>query len=170
MSVPMDDEAQLSGPADSPTVVADGRGRRRVGRRVGVAIGVVVVVVVAVVAAVVLLGGDDSGPVPPMTDEARAAGAVRLTYPNRALPPPIVPFPVEGEDPVQVEFGDVEPGADGPVASFVLGTVGDDDWHHVELPSGGQTDVGGVRVQVLAVHDGESAKDDAADVVLEALP
>ncbi|WP_028045922.1 hypothetical protein [Cellulomonas sp. URHE0023] len=170
MSVPVDDGAERNGPGGSPTGVADDRGRRRGRRRVGVAVGVVVVVVASVVLAIVLLGGDDSQPAPPMTDEARAAGAVRLTYPNRALPPPIAYFPFEGQDRVQVEFDDVESGADGLLASFAVRTEGDDVWHPVELPSGGQTDVDGVRVRVVAVHDGELPKDDAADVVLEPLP
>ncbi|WP_029291361.1 hypothetical protein [Cellulomonas sp. HZM] len=166
MSMPTDDSTGTSG----LVTAAVGRDRRSVRRGVVVAVAAAVVVVAAIVVAIVVLGGDHSRPAPPMTDAAKAAGAVRLTYPNRALPPPVVSIPVEGRDPVEVEFGDVEPGADGaPVASFALREAGD-EWHRVELPAGGQADVLDVRVRVLAVHDGGSAKDDAVDVVLEPQP
>lgn len=154
----------MNGPAE---VAAGGRSRSRARRRVRAAVGAAAVLLV--VGAVVLLGVDRSRPAPPMTDVARAAGAIRLTYPNRRLPPPVMSFPLPGPSPVDVEFGDVYPGESGPVARFALAVHGGGR-ERVELAAGEQTDVLGVRVRVLHVYDGRSAKDDAADVVVEAVP
>lgn len=162
MSTSVDDGAEPHGSVHPPIGAPD----RRTRRLVSVAAGAAVLLVLAAV----LLGSHRSRPAPPMTEEARAAGAVRLTYPVRTVPPPIAFFPVEGRAPVKVGFFGVVSGADGPLAEFAVGTDADEEWHGIELTAGGQADVGGVRFRAVAVHNGKKAKEDAVDLVVEALP
>ncbi len=106
---------------------------------------------------------------PAMTSTAAAAGATRLTYQNRQLPPRPTRVNLGEGRQASLALGDVFT-RDGVVTVRLSIGLADDQPSLVvrEIPAGRSVTVGGVTVRVVAAYDLPSPAHDAADVVVSA--
>ncbi len=122
--------------------------------------------------AVVAIAGYDSwldhhpDPAPPMTDDARAAGAVRLVLGPRGTPPPVETVTVEGEQ-VRLSLVNVAGSDADPTAAIVVwASEGVSMGTRVDITRDSPAYIENLAIGLVDAYPRRRFQDEAADIVV----